>query len=148
MRSWIGPLAIAAVLAMVGLIAALAAPRPADPVGALAAELRCPDCQALSVAESRTAASVAIRREIAAQLAAGRTDDEVRRHFVDRYGEWILLRPASPLAWLLPIVAVVAAGAGLAWWLRRRDGTTLPPSPPLDEATRRRLDEETEALDA
>ena len=148
MRSWIGPLAIAAVLAMVGLIAALAAPRPADRVEALAAELRCPDCQALSVAESRTAASVAIRREIAAQLGAGRSEDDVRQHFVDRYGEWILLRPASPLAWLLPIVAVGAAGAGLAWWLRRRDGTPRPPPPPVDEATRRRLDEETEALDA
>lgn len=132
---------------MAGLILVVAVPRSVDPVHALASELRCPDCQALSVAESRTAASVAIRREIASQLAAGRSADEVRRYFVDRYGEWILLRPASPLAWLVPILAVAAAGAALAWWLRRRDATTRPVPPPVDAATRRRLAEETEALD-
>jgi cytochrome c-type biogenesis protein CcmH/NrfF len=133
---------------MGALILAVALPRGTDQVESLAAELRCPDCQALSVAESRTAASLAIRREIAAQLGAGRTADEVRRHFVDRYGEWILLRPASPLAWLVPLATIAVGGAVLAWWLRRRGRDAPAPSPPVDEATRRRLDEEREALDA
>ena len=82
---------------------------PDEQAQRLAAELRCPDCQALSVAESHTASADAIRAEIAEQLAAGRSVDEVRQHFVDRYGQWILLQPADPLIWLLPLV-VVAIG--------------------------------------
>ena len=85
---------------------------PDEQAQRLAAELRCPDCQALSVAESHTASADAIRAEIAEQLAAGRSVDEVRQHFVDRYGQWILLQPADPLIWLLPLV-VVAIGVGL-----------------------------------
>lgn len=153
MRRWIGPVAVAGVLALVALLAVLAlAPRPAPTraaqVGALAAELRCPDCQGLSVAESRTGAAAAIRTEIDAQLAAGRTPDEVRRHFVDRYGDWILLRPASPLAWLVPVAGIVLAVAVLAAWLLRRRGRSVAPEAAVDEATRRRLDDEAEALDA
>ncbi|MEO8247574.1 MAG: cytochrome c-type biogenesis protein CcmH [Chloroflexota bacterium] len=149
MRRWIGPLAVAGVLALVGVVALLPAPRAPDPAATLAGELRCPDCQALSVAESRTAASIAIRREIAAQLAAGRSVDEARQHFVDRYGAWILLRPAAPLAWLVPLVAVVVALAGLAaWLLLHRRPRARPVTPPVDATTRQRLADETEALDA
>lgn len=149
MRRWVGPVAIAAVLALGGIVAVSTLSRPAAPdaAAALAAELRCPDCQALSVAESRTAAANAIRAEIGEQLAAGRTTDEVRQHFVDRYGEWILLRPASPLAWLLPLVGIAVAAAALALWLLpRRPAPTAEPAA-VDEATRRRLADETESLD-
>ena len=97
MRSLALPVAAAALLALAA-VAALQALRPsdqtmADQSRAIAAELRCPDCEGLSVAESHTVAANAIRAEIAAQLAAGRSADEIRQHFVARYGEWILLAP-------------------------------------------------------
>ena len=130
--------------------------RPAEPLSAaeqakqLASELRCPDCQALSVAESRTDAAAAIRREIAAQLAAGRSASQIRDQFVASYGPWILLQPADPLIWLLPAAAVVAGLAAFGWWLRgdrsaRSRPATLPA--PVDEAERRRVRDELEALD-
>ena len=114
---------------------------------ALAAELRCPDCQGLSVADSQTASAREIRRQVDELVAAGATDDEVRAHFVDRYGEWILLAPTSPAAWILPFAALALGVAGLAAWLVRR---RPPPSAPvtLDDETRRRLHDEAEALDA
>jgi cytochrome c-type biogenesis protein CcmH len=153
MRSLALPLAAAALLALVA-VAALQAARPSDPptaaeqARAIAADLRCPDCQALSVGESRTAAATAIRAEIAEQLAAGRSADEIRQHFVERYGEWILLAPTNPVAWWLPGV-VVLAGAGLFgwWWLRGRQGSVAGPAAPVSEADRRRVRDAAEQLD-
>lgn len=152
MRSPVAPVALGAVLALVAVVVLLAPPLVGPGRGgqaeALAGELRCPDCQALSVAESRTAAAAAIRAEIAEQLAAGRTPDEVRRHFVERYGEWILLRPASPVAWLLPLAVVGVAGLLLAVRLLRRAAAPAAVPVSLDAETRRRLADESEALDA
>ena len=151
MRNQLPAVAVGAVLALLAILAILwLAPivaTDADRADALSAELRCPDCQGLSVADSQTASAREIRRQVDDLVASGATDAEVRAHFVDRYGEWILLAPTSPAAWILPFV-VVAAGVGLlaAWLVRRRPG---PPEPvTLDDETRRRLHEEADALDA
>lgn len=145
------------VLLVAGLVIAalLSAPTAAtveQRVERIAAGLRCPDCQALSVAESRTRAADAIRREIGEQVAAGRTDEEVRSHFVERYGEWILLSPDDALAWWLPVGVVLAAIAGFAAWLwaggaRRVSGSPVPPPTAPSASDRRRVEEELEALD-
>ena len=151
MRNQLPAVAVGAVLALLAILAILwLAPivaTDADRADALSAELRCPDCQGLSVADSQTASAREIRRQVDDLIASGATDADVRAHFVDRYGDWILLAPASPAAWILPFV-VVAAGVGLlvAWLVRRRPG---PPEPvTLDDETRRRLHEDAEALDA
>ena len=143
------------VVVAIALAAILSAPGPAreaERVERLAAGLRCPDCQALSVAESRTRAAAAIRDEIATLVTAGRSDDEVRAHFVERYGQWILLAPDDPLAWWLPIGAVLAAIAAFGAWLwagRTRPAAADPaPAPAAPaESDRRRVRDELEALD-
>jgi cytochrome c-type biogenesis protein CcmH len=146
-------------LVVVGVLAAalLLPPAPtseAERVERLAAELRCPDCQALSVAESRTRAADAIRREIAALVADGRSDADVRRHFVERYGEWILLAPGDPIAWWLPAGAVALGVTGFGLWMWRGRARPIPgDAQPAGagvepaEADRRRVREELEALD-
>lgn len=148
------PLAVALVI-VVGIALGVAtlggAPLTrAEQAAQLAGELRCPDCQALSVAESRTTAASAIRAEIDEQLAAGRSMDEVRDHFVARYGEWILLSPRSALPWLVPVVGLLAGVAGLLLWLgrtrRAAPGPTAGPHP--TEEDRQRVRDEAEALDA
>jgi cytochrome c-type biogenesis protein CcmH/NrfF len=147
--------AAAVLLAIAGILAYRAVAPPADGEGAtaarLAAELRCPDCQGLSVAESRTAAADAIRAEIERQLAAGRTPAEIREQFVARYGEWILLAPRGPLAWIAPLFVLAAGLAVLGAWLRaRRPAAGEPPRaapvPPADQ--RARVRDELETLDA
>ena len=155
MRGLALPLALAALLALAGLVA-VDALRPSPPLTRgeearqMASELRCPDCQALSVAESRTASAAAIRAEIDQLLAAGDSPDEVRSHFVDRYGSWILLAPSTPLVWWLPVLGLLAGGALLAAWLMR--GRSLPTAPtpaaPPDERLRARVREEEAELDA
>lgn len=151
MKGWLPAAAggaLVAVLAIGALVLLQPAPvSPAERTDALARELRCPDCQSLSVADSHTRSAVEIRRRIAELVADGASDAEVRDHFVARYGEWILLAPSGPGYWILPF-AVIVAGAGVlvVWLVRRHPGE--PMQAPLSADDRRRLHEEADALDA
>lgn len=155
MIRWLPAVAIGLALGAAALVAAVALVgegerTPAERSAALAARLRCPDCRGLSVADSPTASAVEIRRQIDELLAGGASDDEIRRHFVDRYGEWILLAPTAPFIWVLPYLVVLGGGAALFGWLRSRAGAAVPPptTAGLDPAERRRLRDEVEAIDA
>jgi cytochrome c-type biogenesis protein CcmH len=141
--------ALLATLAMVTVVALrpAEAPGPVERADALARELRCPDCQGLSVADSPTASAQEIRRQIDELVAAGASGAEVRAHFVARYGEWVLLAPASPAAWLLPFVVVAGGAVALAAWLLGRRTVTAETRTALSAEERRRLREEAEALD-
>lgn len=153
MSRWLPIVAAGWLLAVVALVAIMALgpraqPSIAERADALAAELRCPDCQGLSVADSPTSSAREIRRQIDELLAGGATDDEVRAHFVARYGEWIRLAPSSPLVWLVPFVVVIAGVVALAPWLRGRRGLRETGGASVDPEQRRRLHEELESLDA
>lgn len=95
-----------------------------DRVNEIAAGLRCPVCQNLSVADSPSRLAGEMRAEIAAKLGAGQTPDEIRAFFVDRYGEWVLLAPTKRglnlLPWAVPVIGVLAGGAVWFALVRRR----------------------------
>ena len=145
-----GAVAAVALLAAVTLLGSAHAPTRAEVADALARELRCPDCQGLSVADSPTSSAREIRRQIDELLAGGATADEVRDHFVARYGEWILLAPSSPVYWALPFAAVLAGVGVLTLLLVRRPARSpaAEAQPGPNEAERRALHDEAEALDA
>ena len=153
MSRWLPAVALGALLGLLAIVSVLAL-RPGTPptaverADALAAELRCPDCQGLAVADSPTASAQEIRRQIGELVADGATDEEVRAYFVARYGEWILLAPSAPIVWLIPFAVVLAAAAGLVVWLVRRRPAGTPAAGPVTDAERRRLHDEVEALDA
>jgi cytochrome c-type biogenesis protein CcmH len=100
------------------------------------------------VADSQTAAAAAIRREITSLLEAGQSPEQVRQHFVDRYGEWILVEPRSALIWLLPAAALLVGTGLLAWWLRHGRSAAPPPPEPASDPIRDRIRDELEHLDA
>jgi cytochrome c-type biogenesis protein CcmH len=85
-------------------------------VKSIAADLRCPVCQGLSLQDSPTELAQQIRAVIREQLQSGKTPEQVRAYFVDKYGEWILLAPAphgfNLVAYVLPFAALLA-GAGM-----------------------------------
>ena len=152
MRRWLAPMAVGALLG-VAVVGAIVLPRSAEPTAgeradALARELRCPDCQGLSVADSPTRSAAEIRRQIDELLASGASQDEVRAHFVERYGDWILLAPASPVPWAVPFVVLALGAAALLGWLVRARGRPSAAAVPPSDDVRRRLHEEAEALDA
>jgi cytochrome c-type biogenesis protein CcmH len=97
----------------------------------VAAELRCPVCQGLSLADSPSELALEMKDVVRSQLAAGRTPDEVKSYFVAKYGEWVLLEPprrgVNLLAYLLPVVAL-AAGLGVIWLMLKRWTSGGPPA--------------------
>ena len=113
-----------ALVACLALGAAFAQDIVLDPrVFEIGNELRCPTCVAESVGESSAAIAREMRQIIQEQLDEGRTRAEILAFFQDRYGDWILLSPPRRgvllLVWLLPIAAVVVAGASLFVLMRR-----------------------------
>ena len=137
LRRLLPAIALAVVVAaalVVGSSSGSEDPSPAARSRRLAAGLRCPVCQGLSVADSPSLTARAIAADIRRRVEAGESDGEIRQAFVDRYGEWVLLEPAGSglgaLVWALPVAALVLAGGGLALAFRRwrRD----VPGPPSD----------------
>lgn len=110
-------IALTAVVASVVLAAFLSPVRsPDERARAIEAQLRCPTCQGLSIADSPATSATQMRALVQEQLAAGESDDAVRAFFVARYGRWILLDPpvAGPdlAVWLAPAL-IVTFGAVL-----------------------------------
>jgi cytochrome c-type biogenesis protein CcmH/NrfF len=91
---------------------------------AVAAQLRCPTCQGQSVAMSRSEIAAAMRAEVRGQLAAGRTPEQVRDWFADRYGPAVLLDPprrgVGLLLWLVPAALLAGGLLGTVAVVRRR----------------------------
>jgi cytochrome c-type biogenesis protein CcmH len=92
----------------------------------LAESIACPQCDGQSVADSDSDAANGIRTLIDERIAAGASDAEIRDELAAAYGERVLLTPGrsgvSSLVWTLPVVALVAAVAGLAFAFRRWRG--------------------------
>src|SRR5699024_2163625 len=81
---------------------------------AIAESLRCPTCNGLSVADSTSPMAGSMREIIDDQIAAGRSDEEIRSHFVDLYSDWVLLQPpASGGGWLIWAVPALVAVVGV-----------------------------------
>lgn len=119
---------------------------------AIAVSLRCPVCQGLSVADSTSEAAVMFQRRIHELVAMGYTDDQIRDYFVERYGEWILLDPASgglnDMLYVLPALLLGVGGlrvfATVVAWRREPDDVPLPSDldhSQMDEYERRLLEE-------
>lgn len=101
---------------------------------AVAAQLRCPVCQGLSIQDSPSELSQSMRSVVRDQLADGKSPDEVKAYFVSKYGEWILLSPEASgfnvVAYALPVLVVVLGAAGI--FLAVRKWTRAPNTAPLE----------------
>lgn len=126
-------------VAAIGLIAAEPAPAPDRPLPdaaqeararALFTDIRCVVCQHEAIADSPAGIAADMRQRVREEIAAGRTDQQVRDDLVRRYGDFVLftppLRGGTWLLWFGPLAALLAAGAGLALVSRRRRAETTP----------------------
>ncbi|WP_288107839.1 cytochrome c-type biogenesis protein [Limnobacter sp.] len=79
----------------------------------VSSELRCLVCQNQSIADSHASLAIDLKEEIADQVHAGKTKAEIKSYMVDRYGEFVLYKPAytanNAVLWAGPFVVLVLA---------------------------------------
>ena len=146
----------AAGLAGVFVLALLALPplHAADPPRAadLEAELVCPVCET-TLDQSDAPVAQRMKAFIRERIAAGDSEQDIKDALVAEFGEGVLATPGKSgfglLAWLIPLVAIVAGavviGLLIRSWSRRR--ATPAAAASLDPELERRLDEELARFD-
>jgi cytochrome c-type biogenesis protein CcmH len=69
--------------------------------------LRCPVCQGMSIDDSPSEMAINMKGQVRELLARGYTEEQILDYFEKSYGQFVLLKPKSPLVWLLPMFALV-----------------------------------------
>lgn len=121
---WIALGVLVAAVLVVGARGGSGGPESLDHrVERIARDVRCPQCSGQSAADSDAETAVAVRATIRQQVQQGRTDGQIKQYLADRYGQDILERPPATgiasLVWVLPVIALVLAVAGLIFAFRR-----------------------------
>lgn len=126
---------IAAVIlaAVMGLEAPLADPAAEKRAQNLFMEIKCVVCEGEPIAQSSAEVAADMRIRVRDEIAAGKTDAQIRGDFAARYGESVLLRPPAKglgaFLWAFPLAAFLL-GTVLLWRAaasRRRQSQGLEP---------------------
>ena len=87
-------------------------------------KLRCLVCQNQTLADSNAELAGDLRREVADQVKAGKSDEQIIEYLVQRYGDFVLYDPPfrlrTLLLWLGPFALFALAAGVLVVVLRRR----------------------------
>lgn len=113
----------------------------------LSQELRCMVCQNQSIDDSDAPLARDLRVLVRERLQGGDSDREVINYLIERYGDFVLLKPRltarTALLWALPALALAGGGLGVIVFLRRQRaltataaGTASAPSLSADEQKR------------
>ncbi|XHB98705.1 cytochrome c-type biogenesis protein [Nitratireductor sp. ac15] len=90
----------------------------------LSTELRCMVCQNQSIDDSDAELARDLRVLVRDRLKAGDSNEEVIAYVVDRYGEFVLLKPRfsyrNALLWGAPVMLLVVGGVLIVTSARRR----------------------------
>lgn len=108
---------------------------------ALSQGLRCLVCQNQSIDDSDAGLAKDLRVLLRERLTAGDTDEQAMAYIVNRYGNFVLLKPPfqwnTALLWLSPALLLLLAGAGFYSYLRR--GRDMPEPAALNAEDEARL---------
>lgn len=84
----------------------------------ISSQFVCPECETVSADLNDR-----FKEEILELMNAGYTNEEIKAHFVDMYGEEVLAAPEksgfSLLAWVTPFVALVVASGVIIFIIRK-----------------------------
>ncbi|HKY92380.1 MAG TPA: cytochrome c-type biogenesis protein [Nevskiaceae bacterium] len=110
-------------------------------------ELRCLVCQNQTIADSDAPLAMDLRNQVRAHVAAGKSDEDVRRYLTARYGEFVLYKPRlnaqTLVLWVGPFAVLAFALLVAVRFVRRHRATAVATPPPADPAQLKKLlDEE------
>ncbi|MCA3561470.1 MAG: cytochrome c-type biogenesis protein CcmH [Aestuariivirga sp.] len=104
----------------------------------ISAQLRCLVCQNQSIDDSEAPLAKDLRTLVREQLSAGKTDAQVLDFVVERYGQFVLLKPRfepeTLILWGTPFAVLLIAGTAL--FLRRKRAGAAPETPLSDDEKR------------
>ena len=107
--------------------------------------LRCLVCRNESIDDSNADLARDLRLLVRERLVAGDSDTEAVDYLVQRYGEYVLLKPnatgSNRVLYLAGPVMLILAGLGGGAYLRRRSRAQAPGEAALSKDEARRLDE-------
>jgi cytochrome c-type biogenesis protein CcmH len=111
---------------------------------AISTTLRCLVCQNESIDDSNADLARELRLIVRERLVAGDTDDEVFQYLVDRYGEYVLLKPViaphTLVLWTAAPLVLVIGGIAIVIAARRKRAMAVP-AEKLTADEQRALDE-------
>ena len=111
----------------------------------VSSELRCLVCQNQSIAESTAGLAVDLKQQALEQIQAGKSDEAIRSYMVERYGEFILYKPAysasNAVLWGGPFVLLALVFVMVVKSLRRRQQTVEPITQATDVLRAAKLEE-------
>lgn len=109
----------------------------------VAGALRCPVCQGVSLDDSPSTLAQEMKSVVREQLRAGKSEEEVKQYFVQKYGEWILLEPEPSgfnlMIYLLPIGLLLAGGGTVVVLARKWSRPRSEPAPWYEDETAQEL---------
>lgn len=107
-------------------------------------ELRCVVCQNQSIDDSDAPLAKDLRRLVRERLVAGDSNPQVKSFLVERYGEFVLLKPPvgmhTLLLWLTPVVVLLLTLAFVLRSMRAQRIAEAAPPPALSDEEIRRLE--------
>jgi cytochrome c-type biogenesis protein CcmH len=103
----------------------------------VAALLRCPVCQGLSVADSPSSTAQNMKAHVRELLAEGFDQDQILAYFERSYGEFVRLEPARRgvnwLVWIAPVAGLLL-GVAIVLYALRSPRAPAAPAPEPDAA--------------
>lgn len=90
---------------------------------AISGNLRCVVCQSQNIDDSNAPLAKDMRLLVRERLLAGDSDEAVYAYLVERYGDYVLLKPPvqqnTVFLWAAPLVVFLSAGAAAFFYLSK-----------------------------
>jgi cytochrome c-type biogenesis protein CcmH len=108
----------------------LSDPKQQENYETLTKELRCLVCQNQTIADSNAELAADLRRQVYEMLEKGQSREEIVQFMTDRYGDFVLYKPAfkgkTTLLWIAPILFLLLGLSTVFFFIRRKKASNQP----------------------